>query len=1012
MLVGRRRLRTIIWIVPLLTCLTLRCAGPDAKTPVTPSVEIVTVDVREGTELVAALSPDGSRVAFILLGQVWMVGRSGGPAVPLTDVVNEPDQAWFIAWAPDSRRLAVWSWKAGLAKQRVLDVDSREASLVSERADVVHPVWSPDGTSITFSVLSGESAGLWSLSPDGSGEAARLASPERTAGTPAYSADGRYLAYAGPVSVSQWTPTWQSDLWEIDLMTGDERQLTADSELDGYPAYSPDGRWLAFLSDRSGTRQVWILERDSGEPRSLTPDAEDVYLGNLSWLPDSTGIVYAAAGKIRTAYMDGTPGDTIEFAVDLQVARWTGLRRPELPTPGERRRARGIVTPELSPDGQRIAFAALGDLWIVDVEGGAPQRLTQTAEDELQPRWSPDASHLAYVAVKRTMDWDLRLLEVDRPEATRTLALPPFPQFVDPQFAWSPDGRGLAYLTGQGVGWLDLESGETRSIADLTGTPSFASLIGWTPSGNAIVFATATLEDRRIRRNIWRAPLTGSEVEEWLIPGEYAQRAAWTPNLSRAAYADSGVGYVVALGDSAEPTPVPDPSPRFFSWSSDGTRLLYLSGDRVRLLDVASGSARTLEIALEYSVPLSPPSLIVRNARIIDGTGTETSAPADVLVSDSRIQAIEPAGTIPPSEGTREIDAEGGALLPGLFNLHAHYHTLRPPSAAYLYYGVLATRDVGMSVEWMQSQRERVDAGEVLGPRVFMSGGLVVAEYGLNSMNQRAVEVADVESVTREIATMAAFGVDVIKPYYNNAILDARVSVAAHAHALPMTSHHVTLGALESGLEGKEHSSLYYRGWTAIYRDDLLSTLRAADACVTPTLIYYVINRLAGRSRVLPLDDTYFDDPEFATMFPSTVLEQARQLLRRPIPERRLERWTQFLQWDLENVRRLHDAGIRIATGTDLPSPAEELGVHLEMELLVKAGLTPLEAIRAATFDAASCLGVERDLGSIEIGKFADFIIVDGDPATDIRDTRRIEWVVLGGKLYSRQEILDSFSQR
>jgi len=111
---------------------------------------------------------------------------------------------------------------------------------------------------------------------------------------------------------------------------------------------------------------------------------------------------------------------------------------------------------------------------------------------------------------------------------------------------------------------------------------------------------------------------------------------------------------------------------------------------------------------------------------------------------------------------------------------------------------------------------------------------------------------------------------------------------------------------------------------------------------------------------------------------------------------------------DLANVRRLEDAGVRLATGTDVPAPWREHGVHLEMELLVMAGLTPLEAIRAATLDAARCLGVERDLGSVEVGKFADLIVVDGDPATDIRDTRRIRWVVLGGRLLSREEILDS----
>jgi imidazolonepropionase-like amidohydrolase len=120
-----------------------------------------------------------------------------------------------------------------------------------------------------------------------------------------------------------------------------------------------------------------------------------------------------------------------------------------------------------------------------------------------------------------------------------------------------------------------------------------------------------------------------------------------------------------------------------------------------------------------------------------------------------------------------------------------------------------------------------------------------------------------------------------------------------------------------------------------------------------------------------------------------------------------MELITKLLCLNLESVKRLRDAGIPIATGTDIGPPWNEIGVHLEMELLVRAGLTPLEAIRAATLEGARCLGAEKDLGTVETGKLADFILVDGDPSQDIRCTREIQLIVLGGQPYTRQEILD-----
>lgn len=979
-----RALFLVLLVISFAACKT----GPTSKT--------FTVSVNEGTELVASLSPDGNKIAFILLGQVWVVDRAGGQASAVTDVVSDPREDWAIAWAPDSRQLAINALRGGL---RVVDVVSRKVMVVSERDDIMDQVWSLDGKRITVTVLYGDALGFWDFPPVAGGQPIRIAKPSHRPGMPAYSPDGRYLAYSGPIS-EEWDPTSESDLWEIDLVTGKERRLTEDSVVDSYPAYSPDGQWLAFLSDRSGSRQVWLLPRGGGEARPLTRDAEDVYLGPLTWLPDSRGVMYTRAGKIRVAWQDGAEESTIEFTAELSVTRWQGTRRTEIPRPNERRRARGIFTPALSPDGKRIAFAALGDLWIADVAGGEPARLTQTPADESYPRWLPDGSGLAYLCAPPGADCEVRVLEMEKPGAPRTVLTAPTTEFV-----WSPDGRRLAYAEADKVGWIDLESASKQEIAKEQSMPR---LLGWSAKEDSIYFATSAFgppPTYRMLNKVWRIGSGGGAPEECKWPQDSSLHAALSSDLTRVAYSVSGVGFHARTADLTAPTRVPDPSPRFYSWSADGRFLLYLSGANVRLLNVERGVPRTLRISPEYRTPPAPQPLLIRNTRIIDGTGAHPSAVSDILVSGGRIRQIAAAGRIASRTGTREIDAAGFYLLPGLFNTHRHQYPFRQFPEALFYNGVLAIRDVGTDAEWMQSQRERVEAGELLAPRMFMTGGLVVEEWGLSSSNQRAVDPHDHQSVRTAVVAMSEVGADWIKPFLRNALLDARVIEAAHAQGLPVTSHFVFLSSLARGLNGKEHADLYYRGYTEIFRQDVLAALRAGDILVTPTLVPWSA-MMAGLSPVVPLEDKFLEDPALTVFYPPSLIKQAREDTHQSIPGKRLEMLKKFQSWELESVKRLRDAGIRVATGTDTGSPWDEMGVHLEMELLVKAGLTPLEAIRAATLEGARCLGVERDLGTVERGKLADFILVNGDPSQDIRRTREIELVVLGGEPYTRQEIL------
>ena len=580
-----------------------------------PTSETFTVTVHEGTELVSSLSPDGETVAFILLGKIWVVDRGGGEAVPLTDPLSDLNEYWSIAWDLHSRRLVTVTLgdQPGLY---VIDVESKTLRHVSDRYDVHDPVWTPDGGSIVgASIPLGivtDAVGLWSFPPNGQEEPEYLSDFQGNSGMVSYATGGDTLAFVNPVG--NQGPNWRSDLWEMDLISGERRQLTADSILDAYPSYSPDGRWVAFISERSGSRQVWLLSREGGEAKQLT-EGENVYLGPLSWFPDSRSVVYTDAGKIWVAWIDGSPASTIEFEAELPVRRWKGLRRPDLPEPGQRKDVLGIVTPELSPDGERVAFAAQGDLWVVEVAGGAPKRLTETFADEYIPRWSPDGTRLLYQAQPVRGAMEARVLEVEQPGSFLTLPLPE--SQYDLQFAWSLDGQRIAYVANNVIGWVKPDGTARQVVAQGAGT-----LVGWSADGDWIVYSTGRWErPYEFTHDLWRVSAADSgRVEPWSVPDEYLLRSAWTPDLTRAAYVEAGYGYHVPVDGSEAPVALADPSPRYFSWSSDGRYLLYLSEARLRLHDTQEGETRSLDVAPEYVVPPAPPPLIVRNAMVIDGT--------------------------------------------------------------------------------------------------------------------------------------------------------------------------------------------------------------------------------------------------------------------------------------------------------------------------------------------------------------------------------------------------------
>jgi imidazolonepropionase-like amidohydrolase len=437
-------------------------------------------------------------------------------------------------------------------------------------------------------------------------------------------------------------------------------------------------------------------------------------------------------------------------------------------------------------------------------------------------------------------------------------------------------------------------------------------------------------------------------------------------------------------------------------------------------------------LVLQGCTRSSPDGIALVGATLIDGTGRTPLNNAAVVVRGGTIESIGPRAGFELPRQTREVDVQGRWIIPGLIDAHAH---LAPAAnwapSRYLAWGVTTLRDVHGDLSTIFAARERANLGPGPSPRVYAAGAMI---DGLPATYRDAIAVNSENNARKAVDQLVSAGADLIKVYthVDAALLKAIVD-EAHAFNLSITGHLGMVDALaaaKAGISAIEHmsgvaeaastdpSSLFaahyrgfFQGWTASERSwatlDSSALARVAGrlaeekVTIIPTLILHeTLSRLDDRSVV--------NDPALAAVPPAQQKEwDIGNLISRA-------GWTEEDFASFRRSRPKQDLflrlfaanGGRIAVGTDASNQLLVPGYseHLELELLVHAGLSPGEALRAATQNGAILLGIDS-LGLLAPGKAADLVVLTKNPLTDIRNSRAIASVMIRGLLLNADSI-------
>ncbi len=991
------------------------------------------------------VSPDGRTIVFDMMGDLYTIPIAGGTA---TSITTGP--AWDVqpTFSPDGSRIAFTSDRAGGDNIWTIAADGSDARQVTkEKFRLLNgPAWTPDGAYLLarkhFTSSRSLGAGevwMYHASGEASGgiQLTKQKNNQQDQGNEiTLSPDGRYVYFSEDMSGGS-TFQYNKDpngmiyaIRRLDRETGRLENYITGAGGSARATPSPDGKTIAFVRRVREKSVIFLFDTTTGRQwpvfDGLNRDQQEAWAifgvyPRMDWTPDGSSLVFWAGGKINRLDVASRAVADIPFEVQIDRTIHEALRVPvTVHEPSfESRMIRDVAT---APDGSMMVFHSAGFLYTKALPNGVPRRLTsQTEHWEYDPSFSPDGRTLVYTTWNDRDYAAIRRISVTG-GVSQVLSTRPG-HYYEPRF--SPDGAQIVYRRGGGSSLTGRLHGMETGIyrMPVAGGPATrvsrsGSDARFGPRGKRVYF----LSGGGLSKEYRSVDVNGAD-ERTHLNLKYANTAVPSPDFKWVAFNELFNAYVVPfpmtggaidLNKDSKAVPVKQVTRDLgtdLHWSADSKTLHWMVGPEYYSRSLAESFAfvdgapeelpaiDSTGVSVGLTLQSDAPSgtTAITNARLVTMNGDEVIARGTILVSGNRIAAIGVDVEIPA--GATVIDAAGKTVMPGFVDAHAHlnhFFTGPIPQESWVYsanlgFGVTTTHDPSANTETVFTLSEMVKAGRIMGPRIYSTGTIL---YGADG--DFKAEVNSLDDARSHLRRMKAVGAISVKSY-NQPRREQRQQImqAAREQGLNVVpeggstfNHNMTM--IIDGHTGIEHSVPV----APLYRD-VLETWRHSKTGYTPTLVV-VYGGPSGERFFYERDNVWENERLLRYVPRDNVDPQSRRRWKSADDE--------YYHDDVAaEAKKLVDQGNTVQIGAH--GQMQGLAFHWEMRMLTQGGFTPHEALRSATLHGARYLGMDADIGSLEVGKLADLIVVDGDPLARIEDAENVTHVMVNGRIWNAMEL-------